>query len=252
MSFAVLMYHSLSDGKYPDSQYPKYTTTKSLFREHMRFLVSEGFETGTFADLLGRAEARQDFPRQYCVITIDDGHKSALDMAEIMSDTNTRGTFFLTADYCRKRGDFLKEDDIRHLSSSGFDFGTHGVTHRALSHMPEKDMALEMKDSKLWLENVIGKAVRCMSLPAGQADSLVYKCAYDAGYRLVGNSMERLNDMPLPPAPINRFVVLAGYGCGEIRAIVRGSPVYVLKRRLRSMILSVPKRMLHSYDEVRK
>jgi peptidoglycan/xylan/chitin deacetylase (PgdA/CDA1 family) len=245
------MYHSLSDGRFPDRQYPKYTTTRSLFREHLRLLLHNGFRLASVADLSRRLRSGDRIPSQYCALTFDDGHKSALDCAELMADAGVRGTFFLTMDYCRERADFLKPDEIRSLANGGFDFGTHGVTHRALSRMPRDAMRAELRDSKAWLEDILGRRIEAMSLPAGQGGKPVREAANDMGYELVGTSVERLNRIRQLPSELDRFVVLAGYSGALVGRIAGGWPAYRAKRWLRSTLLSVPKRLLRTYDETR-
>jgi peptidoglycan/xylan/chitin deacetylase (PgdA/CDA1 family) len=245
------MYHSLSDGRFPDQKYAKYTSTRRLFSDHLQALLEDGFLIGNIADLWQREQKNEILPEKYCVLTFDDGHKSSLEMADAMRDAGVSGTFFLTKDYCQDRDDFLKDDEIRVLSSSGFDFGTHGVTHRALSHMPLEQMRAELRESKLWLENILGKPVRSMSLPAGQGNSNVFRAACETGYAFVGNSEEKLNKLLPSPRQINRFCILANHSSETVKRIARGSSSYIWKRKFRAALLSLPKRVARSYDITR-
>lgn len=247
MAFPCLMYHSLSDGRFPDRLYPKYTTTRALFAEHLQMLRGDGFTLGSFADL----ESNQPLPERFCALTFDDGHKSSLDLAEEMQRQNVGGTFFLTMNYCCQRDDFLHTDEIRALASAGFDFGTHGTTHRALSHLPPDEMRAELRDSKAWLEDVLGRQVTSMSLPAGQGSPAVLEAAFTLGYRLVGNSREDTNRALHPPSSVNRFVVLANYDAKQIRQLALGSRTYIWKRRLRAAAIWLPKRLLRTFDVTR-
>jgi hypothetical protein len=54
------MYHSLSDGRFPDGHYQKYATTRALFAEHMRASRQEGFQLAAFSDLLRQLQAGRD------------------------------------------------------------------------------------------------------------------------------------------------------------------------------------------------
>jgi peptidoglycan/xylan/chitin deacetylase (PgdA/CDA1 family) len=251
MAFACLMYHSLSDGRYPDRLYPKYTTTQAHFAEHLRMLRGEGFTFGSFADLEQRLASGNALPDRYCVLTFDDGHKSSLDLAEEMKRQETSATFFLTANYCRERDDFLKPDEIRGMAGEGFDFGAHGVTHRALGHLPLDAMRDELRESKAWVEEVLGKPITSMSLPAGQSSPAVLEAAFALGYRLVGNSREDTNSALHLPSAVNRFVVLASYEAAQVRQLAVGSPAYIWKRRLRSALIYLPKRILRTFDVTR-
>jgi peptidoglycan/xylan/chitin deacetylase (PgdA/CDA1 family) len=252
MSFACLMYHSLSDGRFPDREYAKYTTTREMFAEHLRLLMHKGFRLASFGDLLRRLQSGRPISSEFCVLTFDDGHKSSLDLAEVMVQAGVRGTFFVTMNYCRERNDFLKPEEIRQLTKENFDFGTHGVTHRALSRMPHDQMRAELRDSKAWLEDIIGKSVRSMSLPAGQGSTAVFETAYELGYQLVGTSIEKTNHPEKLPAQINRFVVLAQHCGPDVCKIASGSALYQAQRQLRSALLALPKRLLRSYDATRR
>lgn len=252
MGFACLMYHSLADGRFPDGQYPKYTTTRRAFAEHLCLLQHEGFHVAGFSDLLRRLSNRSGLPEKYVVLTIDDGHKSSLEMAELMKSAGARGSFSLTMNYCRDRADFLKPPDIRQLAAAGFDFGTHGASHRALSRMPEGEMIAELRDSKHWLEDILGQSVNYMSLPGGQGSKVVRKAAFSLGYQLIGNSVERLNENISLPAEVNRFVILYGYSDVLVRKIASGSRPYIWLRRSRATLLALPKRLLRTYDKTRR
>jgi len=251
MAYACLMYHSLSDGRDPDPLYPRYTTTGTRFREHLLALGGEGYDLGSFGELLRRLESGLPLPERYCVMSIDDGHRSGLEMAELMAAAGATATFFLTTDYCRDRPDFLKPQEVRELAAAGFDFGTHGASHRALSRMPRARMRAEIADSKAWLEDILGRGVAAMSLPAGQGDPDVYAAAYASGYRLVGNSREQLNAPGPVPRPVNRFVVLAGHDARQVCRIAGGSRPYMWRRRARAALLYLPKALLRTYDETR-
>ena len=202
MAFAYLTYHSLADGRFPDAQYPTYATTRDQFAAHLPGLIEAGFQIGTFADSLQSGEGKSPLPDNLCVLTFADGHTSSLELAELMSIANVRGTFFLTINYCRDREDFLKPPAMRELAAAGFDFGTHGVTHRALSGMSDVEMRAELCDSKRWLEDALGRPVRTMSLPAGQGSESVRAAAFELGCRLVGTSVEKMNTAFPPPRSI--------------------------------------------------
>ena len=246
------MYHSLSDGRYPDTSYLKYTTTKAAFNEHLRALKDRGYQFATIADVAKLAAEKKSVPDRTCVLTFDDGHKSSLDLACAMQSFGVSGTFFLTKQYCSDRPDFLKPDEIRNLAAEGFDFGTHGVTHRSLAHLPRAEMKQELSESKAWLENILGKRVTSMSLPAGQGDDGVYQTAYELGYEVVGNSREALNSEVTIPGALNRFVILANHDAKTVCQIAAGSSAYILKRRLRAALIYLPKRILQPYNETRQ
>ncbi len=240
------MYHSLSDGQHPDPLYPKYSTSLARFREHLRALQDAGF---TLLDC--RALLAGRLPEKACVLTFDDGHKSTLDLCNALAEAKAPGTFFLTSEYCRVRPDFLKPNDLRALASAGFDFGAHGATHRPLADIPIPEMERELRESKSWCEESLGRPVETMSLPAGRGNAAVFRAAFATGFRLIGTSREAANRQLTIPGPLNRCVILATHTAADVVKIAQASPSYLLRRRLRAALLWLPKKILRPHHITR-
>lgn len=245
------MYHSLSDGEWPDSYEPKYSVTVSRFTDHLRFLKDSGCVVSSCADLAGRLDRKEELPAGYCLMTIDDGHKSSMEMAEMLARFGFSGTFFMTMDYCIHQNDFLKPDEIRALCADGFDVGTHGRTHMSLADMEQKHMLTELKDSKEWLEDITGKPAAAMSLPGGRGGPAVREAVFNAGYKMLCTSREMMNRPAPLPVELARFAVLKGYGQARIKSMLEGRLSWILYRRLRSAILYLPKKLMRTFDRTR-
>lgn len=250
-SFTCLMYHSLSDGRWPDTQYLKYTTTRRMLGEHLARLAGEGFTLGGFDDYLRRTDRGESVPERYCLLSFDDGHRSSLDIADVLAEHEAGATFFLTMNYCRDRDDFMNDAEIREIAERGFHIGAHGVSHRALSEMSADAMREELVSSKAWLEDILQRPVETMSLPAGMGSETVIRSAFDCGFRLVGDSREVANTSGTIPRRIHRYCVLASHGPDMVFAMASGSRWYSFKRALRAKLISLPKRLLQTYNRQR-
>jgi peptidoglycan/xylan/chitin deacetylase (PgdA/CDA1 family) len=245
------MYHSLSDGRWPDRKFPKFAATLAGFGEQIARLADRGFRLESVASVVARLEAGAPLPEKLCALTVDDGHRSALDMAPVLEAHGAGATFFLTAGYCRDREDFLKPGEIRELAGRGFDFGAHGWTHRALSELPREEMVRELRESKGWLEEVLGREVISMSLPGGNGGAAVHRAAFGLGYRAVGNSVEWPNRPGPLPLRLNRYVVEASYGADLVGRIAGGDLAHAARRRARAALLWLPKRILKPHRKLR-
>src|SRR2546427_819310 len=70
--FACLTYHRVGDR---DDQY---TVSEAQFCAQMSFLQTEGYTVEGFKELHHRLQSKQGFPDRYVVLTLDDGHSSAM------------------------------------------------------------------------------------------------------------------------------------------------------------------------------
>ena len=248
----VLMYHSLSDGACPDREYGKYTVTTTGFRSQIEALRAAGYSLASVADLVAHVRGTGSMPERTCVLTFDDGHRSSLEMASILEQNGARGTFYLTADYCRRRSDFLGPDEVLAIAAMGHEIGGHGATHRSLRHLPEAEMRREIDECKDWLESILGHPPVSMSVPAGQFDERVTGHAFAVGFAAVGTSLERRNVSPELHLVLGRYVVLRNHSADLVRRIADGSWAYDFRRRIRSGLLRLPKALLRSFNRVRQ
>lgn len=249
--FACLMYHSLSDGKWPDRFALKYSVSRKGFEAAIKFLADSNYVVCGCDDFVSRINNRSEIPSNYCLMTIDDGHKSGLEMAEVLSQYNFGATFFLTKSYCESRNDFFNTEDILKLAGQGFGFGTHGVSHKSLEQMSDQEVRQELLESKMWLEKILQRNIETMSLPGGQGGARTMEIAFDLGYKLVCSSREALNNVTKLPAAINRFAILNHYDSSTISKMLQGDVFWIAKRRLRSLLLYLPKRVLRTMDKTR-
>ncbi len=87
----------------------------------------------------------------------------------------------------------LTWDEIRQCTISGFEIGSHTVTHQFLTSVPQSDAEYEIVKSKSKLELFLGSEVTSFSYPGGHHDGntalLVEKAAYSCAF----TSVEGLN-----------------------------------------------------------
>jgi peptidoglycan/xylan/chitin deacetylase (PgdA/CDA1 family) len=90
----------------------------------------------------------------------------------------------------------LTWEQIRAMGREGIDFGSHTMTHPAVSQLNETDLKLELGESKRILEQRIGKDVAHFAYPFGKpADcGLVARAILErTGYRSAGTTTEGIN-----------------------------------------------------------
>jgi len=87
---------------------------------------------------------------------------------------------------------YLSKAQVKELSE-GFEIGSHSMTHAYLTDLDESGLRHEICDSKLQLEQIIGKPVDHFSCPGGRCDQQVVAVARAAGYKTLATSRIQAN-----------------------------------------------------------
>jgi peptidoglycan/xylan/chitin deacetylase (PgdA/CDA1 family) len=81
---------------------------------------------------------------------------------------------------------FLSWDDVRALSSAGFEIGSHTATHPILSNVSTEQLQTELRESRSAIEAQTGRPCRALAYPNGRARDIgdaVAAAAAEAGYQ---------------------------------------------------------------------
>jgi peptidoglycan/xylan/chitin deacetylase (PgdA/CDA1 family) len=238
--FACLTYHAIGD------ELTQYAISEDRLRNQLEFLSQEGFVIEGVEQLEFRLLANSIFPGKYVLLTVDDGHESALRIADLLESHGCKATFFLTRDKALEKSGYLRPQEIRALRRRGFSLGTHGTTHRNLATLSEQACATELRGSKKWLEDVTGEEVRYMSAPGGFVNRRVLRLAYGFGYKFIGTCRESANSVSTLdlPGTLNRVNVRRHFTLADFQRIVENDFRFFLRRRIRSSLLWLPKQIL--------
>ncbi len=199
----VLMYHSVG-GALPEDPYGTSIPPK-LFKEHMRRLAERGgWEPSPFTS---PSEARRQL-----AVTFDDGYRDTLTTAApVLQQLDIPLTVFVSAEHVRNPGRlYLSPEELKTLAAlPGVLVGAHGSRHVPLDELPDDRLAAELRDSRAFLEDLIGRPVRTMSYPHGRVDRRVRDAAAAAGFTLAGCSRYGLNAPDRDPLLLCRTEITA-------------------------------------------
>ncbi|MBV5341856.1 MAG: polysaccharide deacetylase family protein [Deltaproteobacteria bacterium] len=238
----VLMYHALEDEIHPagavDAGEQLYVLKVSQFREQMEYLHREGYSTF----LLEELQALAEWPDKAVVLTFDDGHESNFTLAlPILLEYGFKAEFFITTGWIGTPY-FMNEEQIQGLHQAGMGIGSHGVTHRFLSDLPEADIKTELDESKRVLEACLGVPVESMSYPGGRMNQRTQSLAHTSGYRYICSSVPHLHQPTSDKAIIHRFAVTADVTLDAFASLVQGRGLNVI--RFRHDLLATTKAVL--------
>ena len=83
------------------------------------------------------------------------------------------------------RVSYLDSQQLKYIHSLGHEIGSHGLTHTLslADSMSEESVLQEMKESKKWLEEIIGAEISSYAFPANCYNLKMIELAKDAGYK---------------------------------------------------------------------
>lgn len=189
----ILLYHHISDDS--DKQDSRYNVTPAKFDEQMQWLHDNGYQTITVTQLANLIFHGGEIPQRPVVITFDDGNLDNFNKAyPILQKYGYVATFYVVESYINGEG-MVSTDQLKQLIASGWEIGSHSRTHAHLT-AADTDLASEIRDSKLNLEERLGVKIYSFSYPFGEVSDEVFRLASSYGYTsAVGLSESTLHGM---------------------------------------------------------
>jgi peptidoglycan/xylan/chitin deacetylase (PgdA/CDA1 family) len=175
---------------------------RSVFERQMTALARAGWRALSLEQFAKRRTTHDG--RRTFLLTFDDGYESlATNAYPVLADLGFTATTFLITDYVGRTNTW----DVRytwhrlpHLSwaqvdvwrARGFDFASHGATHRRLTWLDDAGLEAELRHSRETLVARLGaEAGRAIAYPFGAADARVVRQAHAAGYELGFGGVDR-------------------------------------------------------------
>jgi peptidoglycan/xylan/chitin deacetylase (PgdA/CDA1 family) len=153
------MYHGITAAPADN----RYSLELARFREHLAAI---------------RARGAASFE-----VTFDDGHPGWLAAAEALGEHGWKGVFFVVTCAIGRPGE-LSKADLRRLAAMGHEVGSHSVDHPDdLWRREASYIRAQWRDSKAFLEEVLGAPVLSASVPGGYYSETVGRMAQEAGVR---------------------------------------------------------------------
>lgn len=183
----MLMYHAVTPGKIrPD--WP-WAISMQQFRDQLDFLAAEGYATPTMGELVAEPEK---WAGRAAVITFDDGYVDNLAACDELQKRNMRATWFVVTGSIgespkwpadgRPDGRLLDAAELREIKARGMEIGSHSVNHVRLTELDDARLAGELVDSKVALEDLLGKPIGSFAYPYGAWNAHCAEAVQQAGY----------------------------------------------------------------------
>lgn len=191
--YTILTYHTI--GNYKEILPAGINTPIEVFRSHMDYLFQHQYRVVPLDQIVNHIINRQKLNNKTLAITFDDGYEDHFLYAyPILKRCGFPATIFVTAQYIdsywesekAEEGKIngLSRDQIIEMQREGHvRFGSHGYSHNNLSSLNKEERFFEIRDSKIYLEELLGKDVPFISYPFGACNEGIKKVVKEAGYQ---------------------------------------------------------------------
>jgi len=191
------MYHSVG-GSTEEVGADIYSVSVDEFKKQMEFVAKLG--TVSIQGLAPRCargeslEVNRGGFRTAPVITFDDGLLNDYKVAfPILKDLGLKAYFFILVSKIDTNG-YMDWEQIRQLRDAGMVIGSHGMTHRILTELDDKELDYELSESKKLLEKNLGQPIDYLSIARGFHNKKIIDKVREIGYRAVFTSNPSDND----------------------------------------------------------
>ena len=234
----VLSYHAVSES-WPAAL----SVTPERFERQMGALVGAGYRGATLSDAASEPPAGKTL-----AVTFDDGYRSVLTHAfPVLERLRLPATVFVPTDFVGTEEPMswpgvdhwlggrherelvpLSWAELRTLSSSGWEIGSHTCTHPHLTRLDDDRLADELGRSRARCESELGLPCRSLAYPFGDHDARVVASTRAAGYHYACVVPHRLSR----PAPLEWPRIGIYHADGQLAFLLKVSPAV---RRLRAL-----------------
>ena len=173
----ILLYHHVAILQKENIYY----VLPDAFERQLNLLHEWGYTTISVELMVRAIKEGAELPPKPIILTFDDGSETIYTNAlPIMQKYNFTGTVYLVYNYVGTRN-YMNPDQIRGLYASGWEIGSHSLSHTDLTERSDRQMD-EIVESRRKLQSLLGVPVLSFSYPFGAYDENSVYYAHYAGY----------------------------------------------------------------------
>lgn len=176
----ILVHHRVEKGLVAGTTW----ATPGRFRRQIQYLMAKGYSCVDLEQRIRTAKAGE------FALAFDDALACLWDHAlPVLREFKAPATFFVVSDFVGQvsewdvyRQPHMTREQIRIFLDEGFSIGSHSATHPDLTRLPQPEVVLELKRSKMELEDQFGVEIKYLSYPFGRFNRIVEEAAMECGY----------------------------------------------------------------------
>jgi len=165
----------------------------AVFERQIRYLKDNGYRVIGPEALEAFLEYRKALPKKAVMITVDDGYRSAYNIAyPILKKYGFTATLFIYINYVGVSRQAITWDELRELKRAGFTIGAHSVAHSDLSKQKKDEdhqaymarLKKEIFQCKRVIDHKLHQDTFIYAYPFGRENREVVALTRQAGYKI--------------------------------------------------------------------
>lgn len=228
----IINYHLIDDQSYHfDSFGGIYAVELSNFKRQLTILKENKIKVVSLDDLFDNS-----INDEFCIaLTFDDANPSDFDLVyPLLKEFNYPATFFLSIHNLEKNG--VSWEKYIQMKNDGFQFGSHGMSHKDLSTLSSTEVQEELNRSKQLIEAHLNSPIQYFSLPFGMYNHSVHQQAMDVGYEAILTTQFICYDPKEQKSIIHRWSVKRNTTLSEFTKIIQNNSFVIKKYTVISKI----------------
>ena len=190
----ILCYHRLTNKCKTSMCLPP-----KVFEQQMKYLKNNGYRTISLEQLQCFLAFECSIPEKSVVITLDDGYRSAYDVAyPILKKHGFTATLFIYTDYVGISKNAITWSQVKEMKADGFEVGSHTISHADLTQQREGEdfrvyqdrIEKEIGGSKRIIDKKLNQNTTAFAFPFGRYNGSVLRICRQKGYD-IGVSVRR-------------------------------------------------------------
>lgn len=235
----VLCYHQFTSWDEEDAKDKKrkniFSISAKKFEEHLKFLKDNGYNVISMKKFLSYLDGVDSLPDNSVIITIDDGYRSAYDIAfPLLKKYGFPATIYIYSVFFGGRNN-LNKNIIKEMLKYNIDVGSHSWTHPVLtkrkrSWSDEEYLAFLEKEvikSKIFLESKLKIPVETFAYPYGLYSKEVCYIVKKAGYRAAFSVVGGMNTFDTPRYALHRRLIFNSTGVKDLKKFLSKRPIKI-------------------------
>lgn len=226
----ILMYHSIS--QHATGKFTRFMVSPSLFADQVAYMQRNDYTSLTITQFVNACARRETLPDRLVILTFDDGFADFYDEAlPVLKRHRFVATVYVSSGFVNGTSRWLKRegesaramlswDQLKEAVAYGIECGAHSHSHPQLDTLSSEAAKMEIKQSKLLLEQHLGQQVWSFAYPFGYYTASIKQQVKEAGYTSACAVRYARSDVTSDPFALARLIVTGNTDVDALAALL--------------------------------